>query len=155
MGISDEVERRMGKWWTISRGISSSKDIRNTPLYIVWLCTRIGIEPSRNKLLCRNEENAWSQRWVQRSSRKKRPSGVPWWLRGLRIWHCHCCGTGLILDWKLLHAMRAAREREREGILAIAAANTILLYNSTRVYLLASPCPHGTDMPCHWFLWHI
>lgn len=58
MGISDEVERRMGKWWTISRGISSSKDIRNTPLYIVWLCTRIGIEPSRNKLLCRNEENA-------------------------------------------------------------------------------------------------
>ena len=20
--------------------------------------------------------------------------GVPWWLRGLRIWHCHCCGTG-------------------------------------------------------------
>ena len=19
---------------------------------------------------------------------------VPWWLRGLRIWHCHCCGLG-------------------------------------------------------------
>ena len=19
--------------------------------------------------------------------------GVPWWLSGLRIWHCHCCGS--------------------------------------------------------------
>ena len=22
--------------------------------------------------------------------------GVPWWLSGLRIRHCHCCGMGLI-----------------------------------------------------------
>ena len=22
--------------------------------------------------------------------------GVPWWLSGLRIWHCHCCGPGLM-----------------------------------------------------------
>ena len=22
--------------------------------------------------------------------------GVPWWLSGLRIWHCHCCGAALI-----------------------------------------------------------
>ena len=20
--------------------------------------------------------------------------GIPWQLRGLRIWHCHCCGSG-------------------------------------------------------------
>ena len=20
--------------------------------------------------------------------------GVPWWLSALRIWHCHCCGSG-------------------------------------------------------------
>ena len=20
--------------------------------------------------------------------------GVPWWLSGLGIWHCHCCGSG-------------------------------------------------------------
>ena len=23
---------------------------------------------------------------------------VPWWFSGLRIWHCHCCGTDLIPD---------------------------------------------------------
>ena len=23
---------------------------------------------------------------------------VPWWLSGLRIWHCHCCGENLILS---------------------------------------------------------
>ena len=22
--------------------------------------------------------------------------GVPWWSRGLRVWHCHCCGAGSI-----------------------------------------------------------
>ena len=22
--------------------------------------------------------------------------GVHWWLRGLRMWHCHCCGMGSI-----------------------------------------------------------
>ena len=21
-------------------------------------------------------------------------SGVSWWLRRLKIWHCHCCGPG-------------------------------------------------------------
>ena len=25
-------------------------------------------------------------------------TGVLWWLSGLRIWHCHCCGSGLIPD---------------------------------------------------------
>ena len=20
--------------------------------------------------------------------------GVPWWYSGLRVWHCHCCGSG-------------------------------------------------------------
>ena len=24
----------------------------------------------------------------------KQVLGVPWWLSGLRIWHCHCCGLG-------------------------------------------------------------
>ena len=24
----------------------------------------------------------------------KTPSGVPHWLSRLRIWHCHCCGSG-------------------------------------------------------------
>ena len=24
--------------------------------------------------------------------------GVPWWLRGLRIWHCHYCGLGCCCD---------------------------------------------------------
>ena len=25
--------------------------------------------------------------------------GVPWWLSRLKIQHCHCCGSGLILAW--------------------------------------------------------
>ena len=27
---------------------------------------------------------------------KKLKRGIPWWLSGLRIWHCPCCGTDLI-----------------------------------------------------------
>ena len=24
--------------------------------------------------------------------------GVPWWLSGLRTWHCHCCSSGYCCD---------------------------------------------------------
>ena len=27
---------------------------------------------------------------------KKAGRGVPWWINGLRIWHCHCCGMSSI-----------------------------------------------------------
>ena len=28
--------------------------------------------------------------------------GVPWWLSGLRLWHCHCCGCGYCCDSGLI-----------------------------------------------------
>ena len=28
---------------------------------------------------------------------KRKHRGVLWWLSGLRIWHCHCCGWGSVL----------------------------------------------------------
>ena len=31
---------------------------------------------------------------VRRYRVKKCLQGVPWWLSVLRVWHCHCCGSG-------------------------------------------------------------
>ena len=33
---------------------------------------------------------------ADKSVMQKIKPGVPWWLSGLRIWHCPCCGAGLI-----------------------------------------------------------
>ena len=33
-------------------------------------------------------------------------TGVPRWLRRLRIQHCHCCGMGYIPGWKVLPATK-------------------------------------------------
>ena len=52
---------------------------------------------------------------------KKRPHGVPWWLSGLRIWCCHCCGsscccgTGLIpgLETYTCHRHSYKRKKKR------------------------------------------
>ena len=30
---------------------------------------------------------------------EKWSSRVPWWLSGLRIWHCHCCALGSATAW--------------------------------------------------------
>ena len=39
------------------------------------------------------------KRTIEDSSRLKTVlSGVPWWLSGLRIWHCPCCGSGYSCD---------------------------------------------------------
>ena len=38
--------------------------------------------------------------------------GVPWWLSKLRIWHCHCCGTGLIPGQELTHALGTTKNKE-------------------------------------------
>ena len=32
--------------------------------------------------------------WLGLLKKIKFSVGVPWWLSGLRIWHCHCCGSG-------------------------------------------------------------
>ena len=38
--------------------------------------------------------------------------GVPWWLSGLKIWWCHCCGVGLILAWEISHAGGKAKKKK-------------------------------------------
>ena len=39
------------------------------------------------------------KRTIEDNSRLKTVlSGVPWWLSGLRTWHCPCCGSGYSCD---------------------------------------------------------
>lgn len=53
---------------------------------------------------------------------KKRKMGVPWWLRGLRIQHCYCCGlsycTAVVeiqsLAWKFMNATGSAGKKKRK-----------------------------------------
>ena len=46
---------------------------------------------------------------------KKVTAGVPWWPSGLRIWCCHCCGSGLILAWEIPYAMGMANKKGGGG----------------------------------------
>ena len=40
-------------------------------------------------------------------------SGVPWWLSGLRIWHCHCCGSGSIPGQGTSSCLRCGKKKEK------------------------------------------
>ena len=45
--------------------------------------------------------------------------GVPWWPGRLKTQHCHCCGSGLILDQGILRTLgsgRAESFRRGEGV---------------------------------------
>ena len=48
-----------------------------------------------------------------RHSRRVTP-GVPWWLCGLRIWHCHCCGIGSIPAPRSSVCHSAAGKKKRQ-----------------------------------------
>ena len=45
-----------------------------------------------------------AEKKIQKKQNMEFPGGL---MNGLRIWHCHCCGTGLI--WELLHAVGEAK----------------------------------------------
>ena len=40
--------------------------------------------------------------------------GVPWWLNGLRIWHCRCCGVGLIPGPGIFMCRRCKKKKKRK-----------------------------------------
>ena len=60
--------------------------------------------------------------------KESRESRVPWWLSRLKIWHCHCCGTGSILGPGTLHAVGASKKKEEEGNQRIG--NIAIVYTS-------------------------
>ena len=72
---------------------------------------------------------------------------VPWWLSRLRIWHCHCCGSGpWALAWELLHATGVAKNKPPNNndnnntrkTKVIACLNPHLQCMSVRVWVLGS-----------------
>ena len=58
------------------------------------------------------------------TERRKGLPGVPWWLRRLRIWHYHCCGSGhccnmgSIPGGELLHTQDAAKKKKKTKVVA-------------------------------------
>ena len=36
----------------------------------------------------------WAEVILAKTENKMMYRGVPWWCSGLRIQHCHCCGSG-------------------------------------------------------------
>ena len=53
--------------------------------------------------------------------KKENPWGVPWWLSGLRIRYCHCCGTGLIpgLGTSTCHKCSKKRKKRKKNPMVI------------------------------------
>ena len=49
-------------------------------------------------------------------------SGIPWWLSGLRIWWCYCCGAGWISAWPGTSECCRHSEKRKES-LSITAEN--------------------------------
>ena len=47
----------------------------------------------------------WPSKAILNSPPKKSHSGVPWWLNGWRIRHCHCCGSGHYCDTGLFSGL--------------------------------------------------
>ena len=41
-------------------------------------------------------------------------NGVPWLLRGLKIWHRHCCGVVGSLAWEILPATSTAKKKKKK-----------------------------------------
>ena len=78
-------------WWELLYFLNKQKAI--------LLTAHFGNDISVTSNLKKNFKNR-----EKKPNRKliENPVGVPWWLSGLRIWHCHCyssggyCGTGSI-----------------------------------------------------------
>ena len=47
-------------------------------------------------------------------TRRHPQRGVPWWLSGLRIWRCHCCGTGSIPGSRTSHAASTSKKEGKK-----------------------------------------
>ena len=47
-----------------------------------------------------------------------RNTNVPWWLSGLRIWRCHCCGSGSIpgSGTAMCHGTAKKKRKERKHV---------------------------------------
>ena len=64
--------------------------------------------------------------------------GVPWWLSVLRIWCCHCCGSGYFYGTglkfrEILHASGAVKK----NFLQVKYDAEICFKNNTRVPIVA------------------
>ena len=51
------------------------------------------------------QQSTGSPNWKNQARKRKKKvisiekEGVPWWLAGLRIQHCHCCGLVTAVAW--------------------------------------------------------